>query len=621
MISLVLFAILTALYYEQTQDNAVNNAKSKINELLLQYKALRNYVGLVQKEEVYRLQKEEAIDKNYFHPALLSSTFTARSVNNLYNELKVELGEKPVLIRFASDNARNPLNQSTKEESLLLEKFNKNEITEYTKIISTDTETTLYYVLPTKRTSKRCMKCHSDPAIAPPGLISLYGPTNGFHEKVGNIRALLSTTYSMDEDLAMANKTFYLLTLITFVVFSILLFIVYKFTQTLNTANQTLDEKVTLRTEELVNEKAYIKKILDVNPSIIFVIENGKIKNANKQFYHFFNFPNQDELLTNKITIEDYFVDFDKNPFFADTKIENDFWYNYLVKTQDMIHTVSLEFENSIYSFIINGTELNTNKEIVITLQNITDQLQKDKLIYEQSKLASMGEMIGNIAHQWRQPLSIISTSASGMLMQKQYAVLSDEQFEKNCIAIDENAQYLSKTIDDFKDFIKGDTQKVNFNLEENIDIFLQLVHSSIKTYHMKVIKDINKNIFINGYANELSQCFINIFNNAKDALLDKEEDKRFLFISVIKESDSVVIVFRDNAGGIAPDVLPRIFEPYFTTKHKSQGTGIGLHMTYNMIVDGMAGKIKASNIEYTYDGQNYKGAEFKITLPQGATR
>jgi len=232
-----------------------------------------------------------------------------------------------------------------------------------------------------------------------------------------------------------------------------------------------------------------------------------------------------------------------------------------------------------------------------------------------------MGEMIGNIAHQWRQPLSIISTSASGMLMQKQYAVLSDEQFEKNCIAIDENAQYLSKTIDDFKDFIKGDTQKVNFNLEENIDIFLQLVHSSVKTYHMKVIKDVNKDIFLNGYANELSQCFINIFNNAKDALLNKEEDKRFLFISVIKESNSVVIVFRDNAGGIAPDVLPRIFEPYFTTKHKSQGTGIGLHMTYNMIVDGMAGKIKASNIEYIYDGQNYKGAEFKITLPQGAMR
>ena len=621
IITVILFLILTTIYYKKTQDNAIDNAKSRINELLLQYKAFRNYVGEVQKEEVYRLQNDGKVDKSYFNPALLSSTFSARTINHLYNDLKKELGEKPVVIRFASDNARNPLNQATQEESLLLDKFNKNEITEYMEIITTKDESKLYYVVPTKKTTQKCMKCHSDPALAPPGLIDIYGDKNGFHEEVGNIRAILSTTYPMDEDLAMASKTFYLLTFITLLVLSILLFIVYKFTCALNKTNQTLDDKVTSRTRELIKEKEYIKKILDVNPSIIIVIENDKIIKANKQFYKFFNFKNKNEFLRSNINIIDYFLDFDKTLFSENKIFENKNWYDYLAQEQESIHSISIDFDDKIHFFIISGTILNNDNEIVITLQNITDQTEKEKLLHEQSKLASMGEMIGNIAHQWRQPLSVISTSASGMLMQKEFDILSDEQFKKSCNAIDENAQYLSKTIDDFKNFIKGDTQRVYFNLDENIDTFLQLVNSSIKTYHINIYKDIDKNIMIDGYANELVQCFINIFNNAKDALLDVEEEKRFLFITVESKKNSVVIHFRDSAGGISQEILHRIFEPYFTTKHKSQGTGIGLHMTYNMIVDGMGGRIHAANVEYIHEGIKYKGAELQITLPLVAIR
>ncbi|MGB5868025.1 MAG: DUF3365 domain-containing protein [Arcobacteraceae bacterium] len=616
IISIILFTILTTIYYKKTQDNAIDNAKSKINELLLNYKAFRNYVGTVQKEEIYRLQKEGAIDETYFNPVLLSSTFTVRSVNHLYNDLKAELGEKPVVLRFASDNARNPLNKATKEESKLLKQFNNNEIKEYTKIIENGDETTLYYVLPTKRTTDKCMKCHSDPSIAPTGLIQIYGDKNGFHEKVGEIRAILSTTYPLNDDLEKANKTFYLLTFITLFVFVILLVIVYLFMKKLKKINRTLDDKVTSRTKELLDEKEYIKKILDVNPSIIVVMNNGKIINANKQYFKFFNYKNKQACLNDEKSMEDYFLEFDKELFCADKKINDKSWYDYLVDSQESIHNISIDFNHTINFFIISGTRLNKKGDIVITLQNITDQMEKDKLLFEQSKLASMGEMIGNIAHQWRQPLSIISTSATGMLVQKQYNLLTDEQFEKSCNLIDENAQYLSKTIDDFRNFIKGDREKVNFNLYEHIDIFLQLVNSSIKTYHIEVIKDVNKNIYLDGYTNELVQCFINIFNNAKDVLKDIDENERLFFIKAHKENEKIIISLVDSGRGIPVSVLPRIFEPYFTTKHKSQGTGIGLHMTYNMIVDGMGGKLDAANIEYEYQGKKYKGAEFKITLP-----
>ncbi len=242
------------------------------------------------------------------------------------------------------------------------------------------------------------------------------------------------------------------------------------------------------------------------------------------------------------------------------------------------------------------------------------ERIEQQKILLEQLKLVAMGEMIGNIAHQWRQPLSVISTGATGLKLQKEYDTLTDENFISTCDMINDNAQYLSKTIDDFRDFIKGDRNIVEFNLLKNVESFLHLVEGSIKNNNIKVVKDIDENIRVHGYPNELIQCFINIFNNAKDALKDKEHEK-LIFISTELKEDKVNIIFRDNAGGIDEDILQHIFEPYFTTKHQNQGTGLGLHMTFNLIVDGMGGSIKAKTVSYTYEQIKYTGAEFVITL------
>ena len=236
--------------------------------------------------------------------------------------------------------------------------------------------------------------------------------------------------------------------------------------------------------------------------------------------------------------------------------------------------------------------------------------------LLQSERMASMGEMIGNIAHQWRQPLSVISTAATGMQMQKEYGVLSDEQFNKTCEAIDRNAQYLSKTIDDFKNFIKGDRIKQEFNLSDNIHSFLNLIEGSSKNDHINILLELDDNIKINGYPNELTQCFINIFNNAKDALKQNNIENKIIVISSSIKNNNAIIKIKDNATGIPNDILLKIFEPYFTTKHQSQGTGLGLHMTYNLIVDGMNGIIKATNVEFIVDKQEYYGAQFTITLP-----
>jgi len=259
--------------------------------------------------------------------------------------------------------------------------------------------------------------------------------------------------------------------------------------------------------------------------------------------------------------------------------------------------------------------ELNENLEqkIIIEVEKSKDIESK---LFQSEKMVSMGEMIGNIAHQWRQPLSAISTCATGMLMQKEYNLLTDKDFIENCKNINKHVQYLSQTIDDFRNYIKGDREKRTFTLKEDIDSFLHLIEGSLKKEEIQILTDIGEDIIIDGYPNELVQCFINIYNNAKDAYNEKNIVDKHLFISSKKEKDSIQIMIKDNAGGISDDIITKIFEPYFTTKHQNQGTGLGLHMTYTLIFEGMDGRIEVNNRTFDYNDNIYTGAEFTITLP-----
>jgi len=303
----------------------------------------------------------------------------------------------------------------------------------------------------------------------------------------------------------------------------------------------------------------------------------------------------------------------------------------YLNDIDKILFEKEVEFKEKLYKSIINiliSSVLLTLILIYVMLQllkmiekefekyekslrlHILENHKKDKLLTEQSKLAAMGEMIANIAHQWRQPLSVISTAATGMKMQKEYECLPDSIFYNTCDAINNNAQYLSKTIDDFQNFIQGDHIKKNFNLANTIGSFLNLVDSSIKTHSIEIEIDLQNDIEINGLENELIQCIMNLFNNAKDALKENRKENRKVFIKTYTQKENVIIEIKDNAGGIKDDIINKIFEPYFTTKHKSQGTGLGLHMTFNLIVDGMNGTIVVEN------DKEFSGALFTITLP-----
>ena len=251
-----------------------------------------------------------------------------------------------------------------------------------------------------------------------------------------------------------------------------------------------------------------------------------------------------------------------------------------------------------------------------ITKQKIMEEklTQKEQLLIQQSKMAQMGEMLENIAHQWRQPLSIITTSATGLKIQQELSLLTNERLIESLDIIVKASLHLSNTIDDFRNFYKNDKEKKFFNLKNTVEKSLTLVSSKFKNQDIEIKIEV-EDIELNGFENELLQVFINILSNAKDELVKKDNQIKIIYIFTKKQQDNICISFQDNAGGIKEELLTHIFDSHFTTKEQEDGTGIGLYMS-KLIIDKMNGEIKASNEKINYYDKTFDGAKFSITLP-----
>lgn len=286
---------------------------------------------------------------------------------------------------------------------------------------------------------------------------------------------------------------------------------------------------------------------------------------------------------------------------------------------EDFLETGKTEiFEKTC---IINGKKIQVrlapswlpnNKHILLNMKDIS----RDKLIEEKSKLIAMGEMIGNIAHQWRQPLSIITSVASGINMLNKYGKLENYDIAKDMNTILNQANYLSNTIDDFRNFINKTNDLSIISIKTCLEKTLSILHPVIIINNLQILCDFQDDININGFENELIQSFINIINNAKDAIEENIKEKngdKLIFISTKRIDNQLLLEIKDNGGGVEKPVLNRIFEPYFTTKHQSFGTGIGLSMTHKLITQRHEASIDVENIDFEYKEKEYKGLSFKI--------
>ncbi len=241
--------------------------------------------------------------------------------------------------------------------------------------------------------------------------------------------------------------------------------------------------------------------------------------------------------------------------------------------------------------------------------KNALEEKEKnEQLLLQQSKLAMLGEMIGNIAHQWRQPLMQLSAILMYLDAYNEKGKLTSDKLL--CKIKDGNSiiDFMSKTIEDFRNYYKPEKQKEKFLIKDSINSALFIVNSALKHANIKVNRNYSdENLSLVSFKNEFSQALLNIITNAKDVLILRAVENPSIDIDVRAENDYIEISLLDNAGGIYEEIIGKIFDPYFTTKHQSQGTGIGLYMTKMIIENNMNGNINIEN--------SNNGAKFIIKL------
>ncbi len=236
---------------------------------------------------------------------------------------------------------------------------------------------------------------------------------------------------------------------------------------------------------------------------------------------------------------------------------------------------------------------LNQNLEQRVE-EEVAKNREKDHILIQQSRLAAMGEMVHNIAHQWRQPLNALSIILSNIQDDYDCHELSSESLNDTVSRARQLLQRMSTTVDDFRDFFRPDREPGEFDMSQSVEDALFVMEASLKNNNILVEKNLPKGLMAYGYSNQFAQTILNVFANAKDAIQQHQGPGGRIEVTLSRSGDKGVLAIQDNGGGIPEDVLPKIFDPYFTTKEK--GSGIGLYMSKMIIERNLNGTIAVAN-------------------------
>ncbi len=371
---------------------------------------------------------------------------------------------------------------------------------------------------------------------------------------------------------------------------------------------------------ERIENSYYILKVasaaFETQSGMIITDANQKILQVNKSFSKITGYTLDEVIgkkpalfksgLHNKEFYDKMFDSLRKNNFWMGeiTNIKKD---GSLINEHLIIQSV-LNEKNEVIYYVASFLDTTKQKEI-------ENQLEiNQQILLQQAKLAAMGEMLENIAHQWKQPLSIITTLTSGILLNKELNILTDEFLKDGLNNITNSVKYMSKTIDDFRNFYNNKLEKKEFSIKNSIEKSLVLLSSKLMKNNVIIIKNI-EDIEILGYENEIIQVYMNILNNAMDSLENLKDEIKIIKITGRIEGNKAYIEFLDNAGGINEEIIDKIFDSHFTTKDATKGTGIGLYMS-RIIISKAKGELDVFNKTFDFKEKSYKGANFIITLP-----
>ena len=363
---------------------------------------------------------------------------------------------------------------------------------------------------------------------------------------------------------------------------------------------------ITKQKQQIEYSLQSFKELVDSSINMMFVFKKNICVDCNNEAVELLEYQNKNDLIGKSIkeifstvSVEHYeeLMEDTTNHYFNDNLVsKSGIWYDVQIK------------ERNIY---IGGKLLK-----IVAAMDITDIKRNNKIISQQSKMASMGEMIGNIAHQWRQPLTAISVAASGIKLNYELEMEDRAETEKELDNIVENTKFLSATIEDFQNYLKNDRTKSQFFMKSTITKTLAIIQANLESHEIDIVENYQENQQIEGIQNDIVQILLNVVNNAVDKLKVLEVDKRRkVLIDVSFKNNFSVVSVSDSGGGVPEDIIDKIFDPYFTTKHQSQGTGLGLYMTHQ-IVEKIGGDIGVENKTFMIENEEYYGAKFTLEIP-----
>ena len=359
--------------------------------------------------------------------------------------------------------------------------------------------------------------------------------------------------------------------------------------------------------------------ILNSQENIIVITLGNEIIDANQRLYDFFT--NTKDLESFKKTYKcicSTFIDMQDDIYIIEKYYNGKNWAEHILTNPDKNFRVAIKnMQDKIRHFSIKCSIVKNEEFIIATFTDITQEIEqieankeKDRILFQQSKIAAITDTLKNIAHQWRQPLSVISTITSGMKLQKELNILDDNEFNLSCDGIINNTNKLSTTIDNFTNFFNTDNNSTKFSLIEALENTKKFMDSILEKNSIECQFIYDSDIILNCNKNDFSQAILNILDNSVHALITIENiEDRFIFI----EFKNNILQIKDSGNGIDKNIISKILEPYFTTKHQAFGIGLGLYIVNEFFVQNLGYKIDIQNVTYDYKNKNYSGLNFII--------
>ena len=598
----VAFVAISASIFYSCRRMAIAEAEKKLSGFLLNYSATRNFVEDVQKQELYRLKSEQRLYREYFSPKLLSSTYITRHINNLQNQNRQKAGLDQVYFKFASRNPRNPVNLANAFELKLLDEFNEGLRTEYKAIVERGTEKTLYYSVPIDRNREACMRCHGDPADAPLELVVDYGSSAGFHEQLGEIRALMSVHVPVDRLLAEANRTAVVLSAV------VLLLLAGAFWGV-----QLLFGKAEVQQAIAEEKSSYLNSVLQstTDTAIIALDKDCSIKYFNRAAEQLCAVSAEEALNRRLPELPALACEKAGELLRKALEIVNErgvYRFRFTLKERILEAQLSQirSSKGNGAGFLFLGQDITTHIMEQREREAIKSRLQKAE------KTESIGLLAGGVAHDLNNILTGIISYPELLLLR----LPEDSELRAPITAIQQSGQRAAAVVADLLTVARGvacqkETAELNALARDYLD---SPEFDKLQTYHptvQAVVELADQPLHIVCSPIHIRKCLMNLIGNAFEASPAegvcrivsgwRHFDLAAARKNYLSAGDYAFICISNKGEPIREKDLKHIFEPFYSTKKLGRsGTGLGLSVVYNTVKDHQGSVIVNSGPEET---------------------